>query len=206
MGNMSKGPDATDYSKTASWYRIPEITKGIDTFFVYPTEYLGLDEGDPAYAALDNPDMREGVEFDHLVLASVCEDSTNLFMPYYRQASARTLGDAWKDTGDIRTALALIPYAYVTAALDFYFDNYNGGRPFIIAGHSQGSAIVTPGAQGLLQGASRVLRAHGRGPRHRLLRHEGLSGGESPPEVRGRRERCGRHHQLEHRGQGERGH
>jgi len=143
MGNMSKGQDATDYSKVASWYTIPEITKGIDTFFVYPTEYLGLEEGDPAYATLDNPGMREGVEFDHLVLASVYEDSTNVFMPYYRQASAKTLGDAWKDTGDIRTALASIPYADVTAALDYYFDNYNGGRPFIIAGHSQGSAIVT---------------------------------------------------------------
>jgi hypothetical protein len=30
----------------------------------------------------------------------------------------------------------------MTAALDYYFENYNNGRPFIIAGHSQGSAII----------------------------------------------------------------
>ena len=28
------------------------------------------------------------------------------------------------------------------AALDYYFEHCNGGRPFIIAGHSQGSAMV----------------------------------------------------------------
>ena len=35
-----------------------------------------------------------------------------------------------------------MPYDDITAALDYYFENYNGGRPFIIAGHSQGSAMV----------------------------------------------------------------
>ncbi len=44
----------TDYSNKASWYRIPEITKKVDTFFVYPTDYMGMDSGDPDYAPLDN--------------------------------------------------------------------------------------------------------------------------------------------------------
>ena len=33
--------------------------------------------------------MLEGVKFDHLALASVFEDATNLFIPYYRQAGMR---------------------------------------------------------------------------------------------------------------------
>ena len=41
------------------------------------------------------------------------------------------------------TLFSTIPYADVTAALDYYFENYNNGRPFIIAGHSQGSGIVS---------------------------------------------------------------
>ena len=136
--------DTPDYSKTSCWYKIPAITKDVDTFFVYPTEYLGMNEGDPDYAALDNQEMLDGVKnVDHKYMASAYEESTNLFMPYYRQAGFLLEGNAWKKTGDIRTALAGIPCHDVTAALDYYFKHYNNGRPFILAGHSQGSAICT---------------------------------------------------------------
>ena len=132
---------APDYSQRASWYRVPEITKDVDTFFIYPTEYLGTNEGDSDYAALDNPDMVEGAANDHRIMASAFEESTNLFMPYYRQAGAKAMKSAYDKTGDVRTVLAKTPYEDITAALDCYFENYNDGRPFIIASHSQGSAI-----------------------------------------------------------------
>ncbi|MBQ7488648.1 MAG: DUF3089 domain-containing protein, partial [Clostridia bacterium] len=137
--------DAPDYSQKACWYQIPKITKDIDTFFVYPTEYLASNETDPDYAPLDNPEMLDGVEnVDHRFMASVYEDSTNVFMPYYRQASFRVQIETWKKTGDPRNALKNYPpYADITAALDYYFENYNNGRPFILASHSQGSEICT---------------------------------------------------------------
>ena len=136
---------APDYAQTSCWYQIPEITKEVDTFFVYPTEYLASNEDEPDYAALDNAVMRDGVEnIDHRFLASVYEDATNVFMPYYRQASLRVQADAWRKTGDIRNALKNnSPYADIAAALDYYFDNYNNGRPFILASHSQGSGICS---------------------------------------------------------------
>ena len=97
---------AIDYSQKANWYQIPNITKEVDTFFIYPTEYIGMNDGDPDYAAIDNPEMREGVkELDHRFMASVYEDSTNVFMPYYRQASLRTQLNAREKTGDPRNAL-----------------------------------------------------------------------------------------------------
>ena len=136
-----KDDGAPDYSKKSCWYQIPEITKKFDTFFIYPTEYLGLNEGDPDYAPLDNPDMVQGAKNDHIIMASAFEESTNLFMPYYRQASAKTLKSAYDKTGDMRAALVGTPYEDITAALDYYFENYDNGRPFIIASHSQGSAI-----------------------------------------------------------------
>ena len=135
--------DAPDYSQKTCWYQIPDITKDVDTFFIYPTEYLATNEDDPDYASLDNPEMLDGVrDVDHRFMASVYEDATNVFIPYYRQASMRVQIDAWKKTGDIRNALKNnSPYADITAALDYYFENYNGGRPFILASHSQGSGI-----------------------------------------------------------------
>ena len=132
---------APDYSQKTNWYQIPEITKNVDTFFIYPTEYLGMNEDDPDYAPLDNSEMLEGVEEVHTIMASAYEDSTNLFMPYYRQASVRAMKSAYDKAGDVRTTLSGTPYEDITAALDYYFENYNDGRPFIIASHSQGSAI-----------------------------------------------------------------
>lgn len=145
LAETGSAGDAPDYSRAECWYQIPEITREVDTFFVYPTEYLASNEDDPDYAALDNPVMLDGVEnIDHRFLASVYEDSTNVFMPYYRQASFRVQGDAWRKTGDIRNALKdASPYADITAALDYYFENYNNGRPFILASHSQGSGICS---------------------------------------------------------------
>ena len=135
--------NSIDYSQKTNWYQIPEITKDVDTFFIYPTDYMAANEGDPDFAPLDNPEMLEGVEFDHLALSSVYEDATNLFMPYYRQAGMRYAAAVGRKTGDPRAAFATTPYGDITAALDYYFENYNNGRPFILAGHSQGSGIAS---------------------------------------------------------------
>ena len=45
--NEIMAKNATDYSKKESWYKIPEITKDVDTFYVYATEYImgSLEEG-----------------------------------------------------------------------------------------------------------------------------------------------------------------
>ena len=82
-------PVAPDYSKAECWYQIPEITKDVDTFFIYPTVYNGMNENDPEYALLDNEEMKQGVEMMKNSQASVFEEATNVFIPYYRQASSR---------------------------------------------------------------------------------------------------------------------
>ena len=131
-----------DYSKKECWYKIPTITKDVDTFFIYPTEYVGFNEGDSDYATLDNEEMLQGLPGIYLTQANVFEDSTNLFMPYYRQAGLKYSSEVWKKTGSIDDAISGIPYDDITAALDYYLKNYNNGRPFILASHSQGSAIA----------------------------------------------------------------
>ena len=50
--------------------------------------------------------------------------------------------EVFQKDGNIDAALIGIPYGDITTALDYYFENYNQGRPFVIAGHSQGSAIL----------------------------------------------------------------
>ncbi|MBO7726859.1 MAG: DUF3089 domain-containing protein, partial [Thermoguttaceae bacterium] len=135
---------APDYSRKRCWMQIPEITKDIDTFYIYSTVYVesSFEEGAPDYAPLDNLEMLMGALGEYVTNASVYEDSTNVFVPYYRQAGMRYAGEVSEKTGDIGAALAGMPYNDISAALDCYFENYNNGRPFIIAGHSQGAAMV----------------------------------------------------------------
>ena len=139
----SKG-EAPDYSKKECWCKIPEITKDVDTFYIYATEYImgSLEDGAPEYATLDNDEMIKGAESEYIGHATAYADSTNVFMPYYRQAGMPVMKKAWKETGDCEAAITGMPYDDITAALDYYFENYNEGRPFIIAGHSQGSCMT----------------------------------------------------------------
>jgi uncharacterized membrane protein len=135
---------APDYSKKECWYQIPEITKDVDTFYICATEYImsSLEEGAPDYATLDNPEMLFGAKVEYRDHASAYADSTNVFVPYTRQSGLRYAGEIHKRDGNIDAALLGVPYEDITAALDYYFENCNGGRPFIIAGHSQGSAMA----------------------------------------------------------------
>jgi len=134
--------NSIDYSKKTNWYRIPEITKDVDTFYIYSTVFMGVNEGDPDYATLDNAEMLDGIKIEHAIKSSVFEESTNLFIPLYRQSGLKHAAEVFLKDGTIEAALTGTPYTDITAALDYYFENYNNGRPFVIAGHSQGSAIL----------------------------------------------------------------
>lgn len=134
--------NSIDYSKKTNWYKIPEITKDVDTFYIYSTIFMGANEGDPDYATLDNAEMLDGIKIEHAIKSSVFEESTNLFIPLYRQSSMKHAAEVFLKDGTIEAALTGMPYTDITAALDYYFENYNNGRPFVIAGHSQGAAIL----------------------------------------------------------------
>jgi hypothetical protein len=144
---ISKDPKSekiksTDYSKKSNWYKLPEITKEFDTFYIYSTMFMGANEGDADYATLDNKEVLDNIWIEHAIKSSVFEESTNLFIPFYRQSSMKHAAEVFQKDGNIDAALMSMPYTDITAALDYYFKKYNNGRPFVIAGHSQGAAIL----------------------------------------------------------------
>ena len=110
-----------DYSQKDSWYKVPEITKDVDTFYVYATEYIltSFEEGAPDFATLDNAEMRLGAKNEYRDHASAFADVTNVFVPYYCQVGLRYGGECFEKTGDFSTALSGMPYGDVTAALDY---------------------------------------------------------------------------------------
>ncbi|WP_091207190.1 DUF3089 domain-containing protein [Oribacterium sp. WCC10] len=86
--------EAPDYSQEDCWLQIPEITKDVDTFYIYSTVYVdsSFEDGAPDYASLDTPEMIAGALGEYVTNASVYEDSTNVFVPFYRQPVCATHG------------------------------------------------------------------------------------------------------------------
>ena len=101
VASVGKAPD---YTQKACWLQFPKITKDVDTFYIYSTTYYesSFKKGAPDYATLDNPEMIEGAQGEYVTNASVYEQSTNVFVPYYRQAGMRYAGEIRKEDGKHR--------------------------------------------------------------------------------------------------------
>ncbi|MFI4911080.1 MAG: DUF3089 domain-containing protein [Sedimentisphaeraceae bacterium JB056] len=140
--NTLETPAAPDYNADSSWVAKPEtIEKAVDVFYVYPTIYVGKE---PQNMDTNNPALRANAKGLLTAQAGVYSPHANLFAPFYRQQTAATQSMEPNNGG--RNAfidpLFQTGYGDVERAFDYYIKNLNNGRPFIIAGHSQGSMVV----------------------------------------------------------------
>ncbi len=128
---------APDYANEESWSRIATSPdKPVDVFFMHPTTYGTLDFG--YNAPIDDPGIRAETDGTVQAQASVFEKSCNIFAPRYRQVSMAVLSMDQK-TQDQRLGIAM---GDMLRAFTYYLEHYNNGRPFILAGHSQGSNVT----------------------------------------------------------------
>jgi hypothetical protein len=131
----------TDYSKSDNWLALPSTDYNMDVFYLYPTAWHRTDTiNDPNICEIDNAMMRDGAQSAYARQATAFETVGNIYAPYYRQADMKYLfslpfDPQQKVMGDIPTSDAI-------AAFDYYLEHYNNGRPFILAGHSQGSNVL----------------------------------------------------------------
>ena len=137
-----------DYSQAENWLDVPaamvkdgvldataaDSLKAVDVFYVYPT-VTGFR---PETEVVDMTDtiMIAGAQEVRQIQTAVFDESCNVFMPYYRQISMPKPGS------DYQTIINYVSQFDITDALDYYLTNLNQGRPFIIAGHSQGASTV----------------------------------------------------------------
>ena len=136
--------DEVDYSDSKCWFEAYQegMNKKVDIFYVVPTciwDYTDSLGHIQHNMDIFNTKQRQMVDPSIRLAKNVLSDSCNFFSPYYRQISM----DSWLslDTALIEKRFQLA-YKDVVAAFRYYLNNYNQGRPFILAGHSQGAKAV----------------------------------------------------------------
>lgn len=126
--------EATDYSIASHWLATPAATnKAVDVFYLYPTAWTSTNPN-PEVCAIDNPSMLQQAPVAFSKQATAFETIGNIYAPFYRQANL---------TSHSPSVVAGIPTTDALAAFDYYIRHFNHGRPFIMAGHSQGANALS---------------------------------------------------------------
>ena len=134
-GNGGNGtPQATDYSKANHWMSLPATVYPVDVFYLYPTAWLNNNKH-PRICDINNASMLIGAPEAFARQATAFETVGNIYAPYYRQDNNSPI--------DRERVIAGIPTLDGVAAFDYYIKHYNDGRPFILAGHSQGANVLS---------------------------------------------------------------
>lgn len=128
----------TDYSKSKHWLACPNNpSKDVDLLYLYPSSC----ENPMAdtICAVDEPTMVMAAKRNFAQQATAFEPVANIFAPYWRQVNGTKLSQMSFE--EVDTAEWAEPRTDVYAALDYYFEHLNQGRPYFLAGHSQGSRL-----------------------------------------------------------------
>jgi hypothetical protein len=142
--------NAPDYKDESAWSALPfrkdaadivpkdeewvsDSVKKVDVFYVHPTMYQ---RGPLWNASLEMGRINRKVDnYPVRLQASVFNKTCRVYAPRYRQAVVKVFYEPSAD-GDSALNLA---YQDVKRAFQHFLDHYSNGRPFIIAGHSQGT-------------------------------------------------------------------
>ncbi len=149
-------PESPDYSQINHWASHPDkkdkadliprplrkevtnLPEKVDVFFLHPTIFSGEPHNEYVWNA-DVSDSKINKEVDKSTIklqASIFNQAGQIYAPRYRQAHLRSFFNPHKEEGNKALDLA---YQDLKSAFLYYIKNNNKGRPFILAGHSQGS-------------------------------------------------------------------
>ena len=130
-----------DYSKADSWAFLADTSTAgddapADVFFISPTACLGRYE--PYYLDLSNTQERAALRKVIRMEKGIYDARSRFFAPYYRQAGF----EVYSFDKAFREECIEEAHQDIEDAFDYYMEHYNEGRPFIIAGFSQGADHV----------------------------------------------------------------
>jgi len=144
-------PKSPNYSNPDSWAvkpsKYPESLKKIigesenkncDVFFIYPTMFLDQKNFNWNADIDDNSLNKNIINRSIKYQASAFGKVGNIYVPFYRQSHYKVYINPFSRHEEKSRAIA---YSDIKKAFKYYLDNYNDGKPIIIASHSQGSIL-----------------------------------------------------------------
>ncbi len=153
--DAAKTPTAPNYANLDAWaahpakkqnpaLRSPNPTFTVkideaecDVFWLHPTSYTNQRGNEQWNGSINDPKLNKKTDQGSILYqASIFNGVGRIFAPRYRQAHLHAYMTA--DRASAKQAFDLA-YSDVKAAFEQYLTNWNGGRPIIIAAHSQGT-------------------------------------------------------------------
>ena len=130
----------TDYRVRANWVMCDAEKKAaaFDVFYVYPV--LFADKNRPLMEWRNDPKLQAKTTGFVNAQTGIFGSGVRVFAPYVRQLEYGRCIELLGPGEDWRKSPALFPgVADTVAAFRHYLKHFNGGRPYILFGHSQGS-------------------------------------------------------------------
>lgn len=150
---MADAPVAPQYSNAYFWVAHPDkndtsdlvptaldtskdlAQKEVDVFFIHSTGFVGPDGWN---STMENKNSEaQSIEYMLSSMASIFNGCCNIYAPHYREANIQAF---MPDKFTPGTQALDLAYQDVEAAFSYYLAHFNQGRPFVIVGHSQGTA------------------------------------------------------------------
>ena len=131
-------PQAPDYALESSWY-VTDRGGAVDLFYISSTETFDSQEGRKTvhYAQAADSAACPGIRAEMEGVDRILSGDLNFYSPFYRQVTMETYADT--ALIDSRFPLAMDD---VRRAFRQYADHLSGGRPFVLAGFSQGGEAL----------------------------------------------------------------
>ena len=148
---------AIDYSDTTYWYSYGDTLCEADIFYVYPTvSTLSYVDNDSSwFADISLANVREEAN-DNQRFNKMLYDECNFYAPYYRQM----IFEAYSQPVEVLNCCTAFAAQDVKDAFQYYMEHANGGRPFFLVGHSQGSQmLIELMKEGMTAGQRQLLLA-----------------------------------------------
>jgi uncharacterized protein YqkB len=116
---------------------------GADVFYIASTweyDWYTTDSIVSHYADTSNPKHIANMDIEMTAAADYMADGNNFYSPYYRHITLDSWATLNEDT--ISRRYRDVAFVDVQNAFNYFIDNFNEKRPFIIAGFSQGGKSV----------------------------------------------------------------
>ena len=132
-------PNEPDYSDSTQWY-MNDRGGQADLFYIISTETGDYTRSEGTlchYADTYNDSVRGPLRGEMTGVDHLLSGNLNYYSPYYRQCSLQSYA-----SDSLTQARMPLPTGDVRRAFNYYLKHLNQGRPFILAGYSQGAIIL----------------------------------------------------------------